>query len=73
MVFRQRKPIATKAVTGIRRIGVITITGAGAWYPYIVGRCTSIHIAYIAGAKVDDDKRFFKSAVSRLRFQLKGE
>ena len=71
--FIQGEPLAHKAVAGIRRVGIITIVGARPGYPLVVIRYSSIHIPYIACAKVNSNKGPVKFTVSGLRFHLKGE
>ena len=73
MIFIQGEPLAHEAVAGIRRIGIITIVGAGAGYPLVVDRYSSIYIPYIACAKVNSNKGPVKLTVSGLRFHLKGK
>ena len=73
MILVQGKPLAPEAVAGSRRVGIITIVGAGAGYTLVVGRNICIYIRYIASAKVNSNKRLAKLTVSGLRFHLKIE
>ena len=73
MILIQGEPLAHKAVAGISCIGIITIVGAGAGYPPVVDRDSSIYIPYIACAKVNSNKGPVKLTVSGLRLHLKGK
>ncbi len=44
----------------------MAIAGTRVLHPFIVVNC-SIYVAYVTGAEVNGDPRFFKSAVSGLR------
>ena len=73
MILIQVEPLTPKAVAGISSVGIITIVGAGAGYPLVVDRYSSIYIPYIACAKVNSNKGPVKLTVSGLRFHLKGK